>query len=308
MKVIVLKRPRKFYFKRPVVVLGVFDGVHRGHQQLIRRAVVAAKRVRGTVVVFTFWPHPEHVLRPHIPLPLLVSLPHRLKLISQLGVDVCFVLPFTKKFSRLHPENFARKYLVDMVAPHRVVIGHDFRFGQDREGGLETFRQISRRYGFSIEALHAVKGNKRIISSTLIRSLISSGELRKASVLLGRAVSVMGTVKRGDGRGKELGFPTANIDHADELLPPQGVYAVRVLLGKRTLRGMANVGLRPSFVLRARQLTLEVHILNFRQNIYGKSVVVQFVKKIRDERTFSSSDAFIAQLFRDRQAALRILS
>ena len=308
MKVIRDLAQGKINFRNVVLAIGVFDGLHRGHQQLIKKAIARARKIKGTSMVMTFWPHPVHVLRPEIRLPLLVSLEHRLRLMRDLGVDVCVVAPFTLQFSRLSPKEFIEEYLVEEIQPVEVFVGYDFRFGHARSGGLDLFQKEGEEYGFKVNILGAVKGEHHVISSTRIRELISCGDLNRAARLLGRLVSLMGTVCRGDARGKTLGFPTANIHLTCEVIPPCGVYAVQVVFGKRKLFGMANIGRRPSFQKEDGRINVEVHIFNFHQKIYGQEIIVEFFKKIRDERMFNSKDQLIEQLKRDEKKARKLLS
>lgn len=308
MKVIDQLEKTQVRWRRPILAIGVFDGLHRGHQKLIQRIVRKAKAVGGTSLVMTFWPHPVHVLRPEVRLPLLVSLPHRLKLIELLGVDVCIVVNFTKSFSHLSPEKFVEQFLVKRIRPEEVFVGYDFRFGQNREGSFELFRQLGKKFGFRVKQLPAVKSREGVISSSRIRELISLGQLTQASRLLSRPVSVMGTVCRGDRRGKSLGFPTANLNPGSEVIPPCGVYVVRVFVGKRKFYGMANVGWRPSFKTEQHQINVEVHIFDFYKDIYHESILVEFLKKIRDEKIFNSRAQLIAQLKKDKATARRWLA
>ncbi len=293
--------------KNAVLAIGVFDGVHRGHQALIQGAVRRARQLGGEPLVMTFWPHPVHVLRPEMGLPYIVSLPHRLKLIEELGVKSCVVVHFTRRFARLPPEKFIRDYIVARVAPREIYVGSDFRFGQGREGTLEYFERAGSKYGFKVRVVDAVNAGEKKIGSSVIRQLIREGKLTRAAKLLGRNVSVMGTVVRGDGRGKKFGFPTANMSIRNGVIPPLGVYAVRVRVGEKTYRGMANIGRRPSFKENGR-VRLETHIFNFHHSLYNQEIIVEFVQKIREEKKFDSRERFIAQLRDDRVRTQRILS
>ena len=299
-------------FRRPVLAIGVFDGVHRGHRQLIKRAIRRARSLKGVAVVMTFSPHPVHVLRPDVSLPLLTSLKHRLRLIEDLGADVCLVVRFTRRFARLSPEQFVGRYLRRKIGPEEIFVGDDFRFGHDRAGGLKELREAGRRYGFKVNIVKSVLRQGRNISSTLIRRYIQKGELRKAAGFLGHPVSVSGRVIRGASRGKKLGYPTANIKPISEIIPPPGVYLVRVLLDKKTYPGMANIGYQPSFRKKdsrqEKHLHVEVHILDFRGEIYKKEVTLEILKKIRDEKKFPSSEQLAAQLRRDERRARRFFT
>lgn len=288
------------------MAIGVFDGVHRGHQALIKAAVRRAREIGGQPLVLTFAPHPVHVLRPEINLPYIVSVPYRLKLIEDLGVAACIVIRFTKRFSRLSPEEFIGRYIVKGIRPREIFVGDDFRFGQDRCGTLGYFREAGQKYGFRVAAVGAVKAGSKKIGSSVIRRKIVEGRLAGASRLLGRAVSIMGKVVRGDGRGRRLGFPTANIPVAGSVIPPVGVYAVRVKIGQRVLSGMANIGRRPSFK-KDDPVHVETHLFNFHGNLYGKEIIVEFVRKIREEEVFLSETQFAAQLHRDHAQARQIL-
>ncbi len=294
-------------FKNAVLAIGVFDGVHRGHQALIQGAIRRAQQTKGDPLVMTFWPPPVHVLRPELGLPYIISLQHRLKLIEELGAKACIVVHFTRRFARLSPEQFIRRYLVAHIAPKEIYVGNDFRFGQGREGTLEYFEQVGAKYGFKVRAVDAVKTGEKKIGSSIIRQLIGEGKLSQAARLLGRAVSVMGKVVHGDGRGKKIGFPTANIFIRNGVIPPLGVYAVKVRIGKKIFGGMANIGRRPSFK-KNDPIHLETHIFNFHRSLYNKEIIVEFVQKIREEKKFDSRSKFVAQLRNDRVRAQRILA
>jgi len=297
----------KAAFKNAVLAIGVFDGLHVGHQKLIKAAVKKAKSLGGPAIVMTFSPHPVQVLHPNSCLPFVVSLPHRLKLIERLDVMTCVVVHFTKRFSKMTAQQFIKKYLVDHIRPKEIFVGNDFRFGENRSGTLEYFKEAGRKYGFKVNAVSPVKGGKKKVGSSRIRHLISDGKLRLAKRFLGRDVSIMGKVVKGDGRGKMLGFPTANIHPAGEVIPPVGVYAVRADVGNRKFSGMANVGRRPSFKKEKDNVNIEVHIFDFKKTLYGKEIVVEFIKRIRKEKTFVSEEKLIAQLKRDEIKSRSIL-
>ncbi len=285
-------------FHNSVIAIGVFDGVHRGHQMLIRKAVQRAKALNSVSIVITFDPHPVHVLRPENHLPLLVSLPMRLKLLESFGVDFVLIIRFTKSFSHLNPEQFVLQYLVKPFSPREIIVGDDFRFGQDRAGTIEIFKSAGKKNNFKLLSLKTTEQGRKKFSSTLVRGFIAEGDLKKAAVILGRPVSILGLVVKGDQRGKTLGFPTANIIPAGEILPPQGVYCVRVYYCNVILKGMANIGVRPTFHKEDR-LNVEIHIFDFKKNIYGKEILVEFLYRIRPELYFPSSDALIRQLKKD---------
>ena len=262
--------------------------------------VKKARQIRGTAMVMTFFPHPVHVLHPRIHLPLIASFPYRLKLLENFGIDVCLAVHFTKRFSHLSPQQFIERYIVNAIKAKIVVVGDDFRFGKHRRGTLEIFQEAGKQYGFKVIGLQVVKRNRKVISSTSIRKWIAQGRFAQASRLLGRPVTLFGKVIPGDKRGKKLGFPTANIRLTNEVIPPLGVYVVDVSLGHKKYAGLANVGCRPSFHQNGR-VHFEVHILNFKKNIYGQEIAVEFLKKLRNEKRFSSKEDLIRQIRRDEQ-------
>lgn len=293
-------------FKNAVLAIGVFDGVHLGHQALIKAAIRRARIIHGDPVVMTFMPHPVSVLRPEIRLAYINSLPYRIRLIQELGAG-CIVVPFTKQFSCLTPQEFIERCLVQYVQPKEIFVGDDFRFGRDRGGTLSGFQAAGQIHGFKVNVVRAVKGGRRKIGSSAIRRLISCGKLKAAGRLLGRNFAMMGRVVKGDGRGKRLGFPTANIHIGRELIPPLGVYAVKVRVGSRILNGMANVGRRPSFRGPHGDVNVETHLFGFKGTLYRKEIIVEFIQKIRNEKTFASTDQLTAQLHHDEQKAWSIL-
>jgi riboflavin kinase/FMN adenylyltransferase len=292
---------------KPVAAIGIFDGIHVGHQALIKQTVKRAKKIKGTSVVLTFFPHPVHVLHPEVYLPYIISLPHRLKLLDELGIDLCVVIAFTKTFSRLSPEQFIQNYLVRKLNVKEVFVGDDFRFGADRLGTIQYFKDLSTKFGFIVNSIHPLKGEKGKVSSTEIRKLIEAGDLKKAEYFLGRPVSFMSDVIKGESRGSLLGFPTANLEIKNEILPPRGVYAVKIISEGKKYSGMANVGFRPSFHKQNRQMNVEVHIFDFQKRIYGQLLIVEFLHKIREERIFSSPAELIKQLKKDEIISRKLL-
>lgn len=293
--------------KPRVLVIGVFDGLHVGHQKLIQQAWTRARELRGELWVMTFAPHPVHVLHPEVKLPLIISLQHRLFLLKTLNVDVTCVIPFTRVFARQTPRSFIRRYLAGRIQPREIFVGDDFRFGQNRSGSLAVFSDEGKKHGFVVHAVESIPGQVGKISSTQIRHWIAEGYLRKAQKFLGRPVAVMGAVVRGDARGHLLGFPTANLRVIDELLPPRGVYAVEVEIHGRRYPGMTNIGQRPSFTPLDENIFIETHIFDFDRNLYGKTLIIHFHKKIRNERRFSSPEKLVVQLKQDRVKAQSIL-
>ena len=294
-------------FKNTVLAIGVFDGLHIGHQKLIKAAVKKAKLIGGPAIVMTFSPHPVQVLKPNNYLPFVISLPHRLKLIEQLDVMACVIVHFTKRFSQLAAQKFVKNYLVERINPAEVFVGNDFCFGKDRRGTIEYLKEAGREYGFKVNTILPVKGGRNKIGSSRIRRLITDGKLYAAKHFLGRNVSIMGKVVRGDQRGRGLGFPTANIHPQNSVVPPIGVYAVYVVIGCKRFKGMANVGRRPSFKKNNNNINVEVHIFDFKRSLYGKEITVEFVKKIRNEKVFKISEQLIAQLKRDEIKTRAIL-
>lgn len=289
-------------YKNPVVAIGVFDGLHLGHQDLMKTTVQKAREIQGTPMVMTFNPHPVHVLHPHVHLPLIASFPHRLKLFEKLGIEVCLAVHFTRRFSHLSPQQFIKHYIVQAIKAKVVVVGDDFRFGEHRRGTLEIFQEAGEKFGFKVIGLHAVKRNRKVISSTSIRTWIAQGKFAEASRLLGRPVTLFGKVVHGDRRGKKLGFPTANIRLTSEVIPPLGVYAVQVVVGRKKYPALANVGRRPSFHKNG-PVTVEVYIFDFTKNLYGQDITVEFLKKLRNEKRFASPDLLVRQIRRDEQKA-----
>ncbi len=289
--------------KKPIVAIGIFDGVHRGHQVLIQKTVQRAKKIGGTAVVMTFFPHPVHVLSKKKEMSLLVSLTHRLKLIKALGVSVCIVIRFTKKFANTSAESFVSKYLVEGLKAKEIFVGSNFHFGRARQGQGPFLRRMAKKHGFKVFILKSIRSHKKVISSSALRKMVAQGKLGSAEMFLNRPVSILGVVKKGDRRGRALGFPTANINPGREILPLQGVYVAQVRLGKKLYSALANIGKKPSFQKNS-PIALEVHIFNFHQNIYGQEIEVKFLKRLRCEKIFRTPDALIHAMQCDKQKAL----
>jgi riboflavin kinase/FMN adenylyltransferase len=291
-------------YPRPVVAMGVFDGVHRGHRLILTQAVLKTKVIKGTSIVVTFSPHPQKE-------ESIYSLEHRLRILSELGIDVCIVIPFTRAFANMSAQDFIRKILVGKIHCTHIYIGKNFRFGRGGAGDVRLLKKVSQTYSFSVRAFDVKKIRGKKISSTLIRRLIAAGRLRQAQMLLSRRVSVFGTVIRGQSLATQLGYPTANIDSHQEVIPPPGIYIVDAIVGKKELHGVCNIGFRPTFARRGETEGLprvEVHIFDLKKYIYGKNIEVQFLKKIRAEKRFSSPRLLADQIKKDIKTAKAIFS
>ncbi len=285
-------------YPKPVVALGVFDGVHRGHINILKGAVKKAKSIKGTSVVLTFWPHPQKE-------ESLYSLEHRLRLIGELDIDVCIVINFNQRFASLSTVDFVKDILFKKIHAHNIFVGKNFRFGRNAEGNFKTLERLSKIYNFKLKLFKVIKINNNAVSSTYIRALIKKGNLIKAQKLLTRPVSILGTVIKGVSLGAKLGFPTANIDPHHEVIPLSGVYAVRVIFKNKRFYGACYIGSKPTFLTRYAirdtryAKDIEVYIFNFKKNIYGRYLEIQFIKKIRDEKKFYSSFGLVEQIKKD---------
>ncbi len=289
----------------PVAAIGIFDGVHRGHQAILKKAARRASFLKGTPAAITFFPHPLTVLAPALVPSLLLSLEQRLKAFQRCGIRVALVIPFTKAFSRLSPQDFVEQILVERLKVREVVVGHDFGFGKGRLGTVDTLRALGGQFGFKVHVVAPIRVGGERISSRRIRDLIREGKLSKASQLLGRPVTAVGRVVRGTRRGKNLGFPTANLKVEAGVLPSVGVYAVRGQVNGRRYTGMANVGFRPTFEGPSSHASplLEVHLFGVTRSLYGQHLEVAFLKRLRSERRFPSAWALTRQLILDARRA-----
>jgi len=289
------------------LAIGVFDGVHLGHQAVIRRALEAARRDSGTAVVVTFDPHPVRVLRPEQAPRLLTSTAHKLQLIRDLGVEHQLVIHFDHAFAATPPEDFIRT-LVSAAQPLReICVGFEWSFGKDRAGNLALLERLGAEFGFVEVGVPAVEIDGEIISSTLIRGVVESGGLARAARLLGREFTILGTVVAGDRVGRKLGFPTANLSAHNEQFPPNGVYAVGARRGDRMLSGVANIGVRPTVKHAGGERLLEVHLFDFHEEIYGEDLEIAFRKFLRPEQKFASLDTLRQQIESDAAQARAVL-
>ncbi len=289
-----------------VVTLGSFDGVHRGHQYLIDSVIAAARARNAASIVVTLNPHPRHVLRPDAPLALISTVEERLNLLIKLGLDYVVVFPFTIEHTKIRARDFAQ-LLVDHLHMVEFQCGPNFAFGYKREGNVPFLKQLGQEMGFTVNVVEPRVFDEGIISSTRLRNLVSEGDVTTATTLLGRYPALRGTVVHGDHRGRQLGYPTANLNVPDKkLVPANGIYAVRVRLGQEWLNGAANIGIRPQFGGGPR--LVEVYILDFDRDIYGQEIEVHFVERLRDEMKFENVQALIEQMGRDVARARTILS
>jgi riboflavin kinase/FMN adenylyltransferase len=293
-------------FRAPVVTIGVFDGLHRGHKRVLARARELASELGGEVVVVTFHVHPRAVVVGKAP-PLITSLPHRLLLLEREGVDATVVLRFDEKLRDMSAEQFVDEVLVARIGVRALVLGHDSHFGKDRRGDFALAKSLLAPRGVPVERVEPVAlPDGRVVSSSSIRDAVARDDLAAAAELLGRPPALFGTVVRGDGRGRTLGFPTANLDLAGELRPSRGVWGASVEVDGRTWPAVVNIGGRPTFLPEgAAADTVEVHAIGFRGDLYGRALEVRLLGRLRDERKFADAQALKAQIARDAEEATR---
>ena len=297
--------PRPARWHKPVLALGNFDGLHRGHTKIIERVRRVAVERSATSLVLTFDPHPPRIIRPDKAPALLMTLEQKIEALEKSGIQGVAIVRFTLELSRWEPEMFVKTVLVDWLRVGEVWVGADFLFGRDRSGNFSLLRTLGAHYGFRAEKIDPVRYKDFVVSSTRVRRLVSEGRVDEAGALLGRHVFIDGTVVRGAGRGRELGVPTANLETTNELLPPHGVYATTVTIDGVVHAGVTNIGLRPTFADAGRAI-IEVHVLDLDRDLYGQPLRVGFVQRLRDERRFPDVDALKAQIDADVRRARRL--
>ena len=297
--------PRPARWHKPVLALGNFDGLHRGHTKIIERIRRVAAERSATSLVLTFDPHPPRIVRPDKAPPLLMTLDQKLEALEKSGIQGVAIVRFTLELSRWEPETFVKAVLVDWLRVGEVWVGADFLFGRDRSGNFSVLRTLGAHYGFRAEKIDPVRYKDFVVSSTRVRRLVSEGRVDEAGALLGRHVFIDGVVVRGAGRGRELGVPTANLETKNELLPPHGVYATTVTIDGVVRAGVTNIGLRPTFADAVRP-TIEAHVLDADGDLYGQTLRLGFVQRLRDERQFPDVDALKAQIDADVRRARRL--
>lgn len=293
-----------------VVTVGTFDGVHEGHRALMETVVEKAKARKGRSVVVTFDPHPRTIIgSKSTELKLLTTLQERAEILESIGVDILLVIPFTRDFSLLSSEEFVKDVIFSKIGISEFVIGYDHHFGKDRSGTIETLEKLGPELGFDVYVVSKREMGEVTISSTAIRKEIQeNGDMNAAAALLGRPYMLNGVVIHGDERGRKIGYPTANLkpEHPDKAIPKKGIYAVQVRVDGSWYGGMMNIGVRPTFDGITK--TLEAHIFEFDQSIYGKTIQIRFYDRIRDEKKFSGIDQLKAQLDQDKDDTLQVLN
>jgi riboflavin kinase / FMN adenylyltransferase len=292
-----------------VVTSGTFDGVHVGHQKILKRLHENAMLLGGKSVVITFWPHPRHVLSKtqEKPVYLLTSIEERITLLRQFEVDYLLIIPFTPEFANLSSSEFIQKILIETIGTKKLVIGYDHRFGKNREGGFEYLKENAATLGFEVEEIPREDVDHLGVSSSKIRKALEAGDIETANKYLGYFYHLTGTVSEGDKLGRTIGFPTANLEISEQhkLIPARGVYAVYGTVNGQRLKGMLNIGMRPT--VGGLKQTIETHFFDFNQDIYHQELQLELVARLRDEQKFPGLDALKAQLAKDQEAALQVL-
>ena len=289
----------------PVLTLGNFDGVHLGHQAIFKKVVERAKEIGGTSIAFTFEPHPLKVLAPERS-PLLLNTFHgKMRLFEEAGIEVVICANFTRAFADQNPEDFARDVLHELIGVREVYVGYDYAFGKGREGSIASLKKMGNTYGFAVGVIEPVQVDGAVVSSSSVRDLLVKGRVEDAARLLGRHYLIEGEVVHGSHRGHTLGFPTANLKTANELIPGFGVYAVLARIQGRTIKGVASIGIRPTFD--SGPVSIEVYLFDFHEDVYGKEIELLFIKHLRGEERFPDADALVRQIRKDVQDAQEVL-
>lgn len=296
-------------FHNAVLTMGTYDGVHFGHRQIIKRVIELAKEIGGESIMLTYDPHPRIALNPQTKLQLLCTLEEKIEMLVDLGIDHVVIAPFTKEFASIEASDYIEEFLVKHFNPNTIVIGYDHHFGKNRTGNIDLLKEFSPKYGYRVEEISKQTIDDIAVSSTKIRNALLAGQIQTANNLLLAPYSLKGKVIHGNKIGRELGFPTANIDVQEsmKLIPNPGVYAVLIEYNQLKYNGVLSIGYRPTVVENS-HLTVEVFIFDFSENIYDKELKIIFMDKIRDEIKFSSKEALIEKMHEDVLDAKRILS
>ena len=293
---------------KAVVTTGTFDGVHLGHYKILDRLKEVARNCGGETVLLTFFPHPRMVLYPDSDLELINTQEEKIALLEKAGIDHLIIHPFSKKFSRLTSVAFIRDILVNQIGTHKLVIGYDHHFGRNREGSFDHLKEYGPLYGFEVEEIPAQDVRDIAVSSTKIRKALVSGDIKTTLAYLNHEFTLKGSVVHGAKKGRDLGYPTANIEIKEDykIIPANGVYVVNVFTDGNSYKGMLNIGVRPT--VSGTGKTIEVHILDYTGDLYGKEIEISLLARIRDEQKFDSEEALISQLGHDKLSTLKFFS
>jgi riboflavin kinase/FMN adenylyltransferase len=292
-------------FRDSIVTIGNFDGIHLGHQDIFRRLIKEAEKKHRRTIIITFDPHPQKVLHPERrPFFLLTPLDEKLKLIGKFGIDAVVLITFSMEFAKTTAEEFVRNILWDKLHIKKLYVGYDYVFGRGKGGNAESLKTYGKELGFEVEEIGAVKNSELIVSSTKIRLSILNGDVSLAAKLLGRPYNVYGNVVQGYRRGTDIGYPTANIE-SEKVIPDCGVYAIMATIEGQKYQGVLNIGFNPTFD--NDQLSTEVYLLDFQNNIYGKNIEIFFIDRLRDEMKFENSGKLAEQIKKDVEQAQKIL-
>jgi riboflavin kinase/FMN adenylyltransferase len=294
--------------KNAIVTTGTFDGVHQGHRKILNRLIEVAKKNKGESVLITFFPHPRMVLQPDSDLKLINTIDEKIELLREVGIDHLIIHPFTKEFSRTTSLEFVRDLLVNEIGTTKLVIGYDHHFGRNREGSFEHLKEFGPIYGFEVEEISVQDVDNVNVSSTKVRKALEDGEVDVAANYLGYSFFLQGVVVHGQKIGRELGYPTANVEIQNpyKLIPANGIYAVKVNVGNEMYNGMLNIGTRPT-IEHSDKVSVEVHLFNFSEDIYGKEITVSLVQRIRSEKKFDNREALIAEMEKDKVRVEQVL-
>jgi riboflavin kinase/FMN adenylyltransferase len=289
-----------------ILTLGIFDGVHLGHRKIIEKLKKKAAVSICRNLVITFSPHPRNVISGKRDLKLLTTIEEKIKLLEEIGVENLLIINFTKEFSQLSSEKFFNDYIIERIGIKEIVVGYDHHFGKGRSGDINTLRKMGMQFGFDVTSVEPFKIDNEAVNSTKIRKALAEGNIKVANSFLGREYSFSGTVVEGDKRGRELGFPTANILLDEEkLLPMMGIYAVEFLFDDEKHKGLLSIGIRPTFY-DSGKIVVEVYLYDFNRDIYNKKITVRIIDWVRGEEKFSSAEALVEQMQKDKIKGLEI--
>ena len=294
--------------KESILTIGTFDGVHIGHNKILKRLIQDSKKNNLSSLVMTFFPHPRMILNKSHDIKMIDTISEKINLLEKTGLDNLIIHPFDNNFSKIRAKEFVEEILVKKLKIKEIIIGYDHKFGKDREASVEDLKKFGQDYMFNVKEIPAEEIDSIAISSTKIRDAILNGEIEKCNKFLGRNFILTGKVVYGDGLGKKIDFPTANIEIKEtyKIIPKNGVYLVKTKINSNTYFGMMNIGIRPT--VGGTNKSLEIHFFNFKDNIYGKNVSIEIIKKIRDEEKFSSIDQLKIQLKKDEQFCLKLIN